>query len=180
MGETVEGVYGATAIAFLVWFYRAYANLPALGMEPLDPGAGWAIGGWFVPFLNLVRPKEIMNDIWRGSDPDRPSRRDGFWRTGPVSGLVHVWWALFLLSLLMDRLVLGVMRVGPDTVESARTLSTVTMASDGVDVALGLVAFELVRRATRRQQVRAARFAAALPARGPYPPSPASAREQGF
>jgi hypothetical protein len=31
--------------------------------------AGWAIGAWFVPVLSLVRPKAILNDIWRASDP---------------------------------------------------------------------------------------------------------------
>jgi Domain of unknown function (DUF4328)/Protein of unknown function (DUF2510) len=160
-------VYGATAVAFLVWFHRAYSNLPALGMAPLEVGAGWAIGGWFVPILGFVRPKEIMNDIWRGSDPDKPSRLDGFWRIGPVPALVHLWWALFLLSWLLDRVVLTVMRIGPDTVESLRTGSMVSLAVDGVDVVLGVVALELVRRTTRRQQARAARLTVA-----PAPPSP--------
>jgi hypothetical protein len=153
-------VYVATAIPFLVWFHRAYANLPALGMAPLEVGAGWAIGGWFVPLLNLVRPKEIMNDIWRGSDPDRASRLDGFWRVGPVSGLVHLWWTLVLLSWLVDRIVFAVIRIGPQTVASLRTSTMVSLTADVLDVALGLVALELVRRTSRRQQARADRLAA--------------------
>jgi len=161
------GVYVATAIPFLVWFHRAYANLPALGMAPLEVGAGWAIGGWFVPLLNLVRPKEIMNDIWRGSDPNRASRLDGFWRVGPVSGLVHLWWTLVLLSWLVDRIVFAVIRIGPQTVASLRTSTMVSLTADVLDVALGLVALELVRRTTRRQQARADRLAVAAPAHDP-------------
>ena len=50
-------VFALTALAFVVWFYRAYENLRALGVLSLRWGTGWAVGGWFVPFLNFVRPK---------------------------------------------------------------------------------------------------------------------------
>ena len=66
-------VFALTALAFVVWFYRAYENLRALGVENLRWGTGWAVGGWFVPFLNFVRPKSIANDIWRGSGSRPPS-----------------------------------------------------------------------------------------------------------
>ena len=53
----------ATGVAFLVWFSRAYRNLDALDL-PRRYGTGWAIGGWFVPFLNFARPKQVADDIW--------------------------------------------------------------------------------------------------------------------
>jgi hypothetical protein len=64
MIASLQGLtYLATVTGFLVWFHRAYTNLHSLGMEPLRLRAGWAVGGWFVPILNLVRPKQIMSDI---------------------------------------------------------------------------------------------------------------------
>ena len=63
-------------VGFLVWLHRAWTNLLALGREPLPYSPGWAVGAWLVPFLNLVRPKRMMDIVWRGSDPDRP-RTDG-------------------------------------------------------------------------------------------------------
>ena len=64
MIASLQGLtYLATITGFLVWFHRAYTNLHSLGMEPLRLRAGWAVGGWFVPILNLVRPKQIMSDI---------------------------------------------------------------------------------------------------------------------
>ena len=59
-------VFIATGVFFLFWFHRAYRNLPALGGDRRY-GTGWAIGSWFVPFLNAWRPKQIVNDIWRES-----------------------------------------------------------------------------------------------------------------
>jgi len=70
IGLAQTGLQIALYVAFIMWFYRAYSNLPRLGVTGgLRFGPGWAIGAWFVPFLNLVRPKAIANDIWKGSDP---------------------------------------------------------------------------------------------------------------
>jgi Domain of unknown function (DUF4328) len=62
-------LFGATAIVFILWFFRAYRNLGRLGINGLRWSERWAVGAWFVPLLNFVRPKSIANDIWRGSDP---------------------------------------------------------------------------------------------------------------
>jgi hypothetical protein len=157
------GAYLLTAIGFLVWFRRAYTNLRALGMEPLPYAAGWTIGGWLVPFLSLVRPKQIMDAIWRGSDPDRP-RHDALWRRGSVPALVHLWWAVFLLSWLVDRVLVTLLRNGSGSIEALHDGSIATLASDGLDLLLAVLCFEMVRRATRRQQARAARLAVTPPA----------------
>jgi hypothetical protein len=61
-------------------FRRAYRNLPALGAESPRFSSGWAVGAWFVPFLNLVRPKQIMDDIWRASDPALPAHPGAAWK----------------------------------------------------------------------------------------------------
>jgi Domain of unknown function (DUF4328) len=81
---------------FIAWFFRAYKNLRRLGVQNLRYGDGWAIGAWFVPFLNWVRPKNIANDIWRGSEPGVEVWWQ--WRQVEVPSLVHWWWALFLVQ----------------------------------------------------------------------------------
>jgi hypothetical protein len=76
-------VYLIGAVIFLFWFHRAYANLDALGARRRH-GKGWSIGGWFVPILNLFRPKQIVNDIWRGSS-EAEDWRIPRWRSSPES-----------------------------------------------------------------------------------------------
>ncbi len=54
--------------AFLWWFHRAYANLASVsggGANRFSPS--WAVIGWAVPILNLVRPPQIMSDLTRRS-----------------------------------------------------------------------------------------------------------------
>ena len=60
------------AVLFLAWFRRVYRNLEALGARGLRFKTGWAFWGWFVPLLGLLRPKQLLDDVWRASDPDLP------------------------------------------------------------------------------------------------------------
>lgn len=159
------GAYLLISVGFLVWFHRAYTNLAALGIEPLPYSPGWAVGAWLVPILNLVRPKQIMDTIWRGSDPDRP-RLDGFWRNGRVPALVHWWWAMLLLRWLVDRVLAALLHHGFSSAVALRTTSIRSLVSQSLGLVLGLLCFELVRQATRRQQARAVRLAVA-----PSPPA---------
>jgi hypothetical protein len=80
-------------VYFIMWFRRAYANLHALRCYPRY-SEGWAAGAWFVPFLNLVRPYEIMKDIW-----DRTQERAQEGAENPEiesSTIVGFWWFLWL------------------------------------------------------------------------------------
>jgi hypothetical protein len=91
---------------FLVWFQRTYRNLPAIGAPGRRFGTGWAIAAWFVPLLNLWRPKQIANEIYRAGTPPPPS-------SGASSDnvrLVTVWWALFLGSVFAANMMVPVVR----------------------------------------------------------------------
>jgi hypothetical protein len=87
-------VFLVCAGVFITWFFQAYKNLRRLGVQGLRHGNGWAVGAWFVPILSLVRPKQMANEIWRGSE--RGADVAGGWKQVSVPGLVHWWWGLFL------------------------------------------------------------------------------------
>src|SRR5919108_281392 len=55
----------AGAIVFIRWLHRAYKNIDVVARDQRRYGHGWAIGSWFVPILNLWRPKQVVNDVWR-------------------------------------------------------------------------------------------------------------------
>lgn len=58
------GVYIACIVLFILWFRRAYNNLNLSNKAYTKYAEGWAAGAWFVPFINLVRPYFIMQEIW--------------------------------------------------------------------------------------------------------------------
>jgi hypothetical protein len=93
----VDGtVFIATGVFFLFWFHRVYRNLPALGGDRRY-GTGWAIGSWFVPFLNVWRPKQIVNDIWRESGPHTTDEYGTKDERNNVPNLFLLWWLAWLL-----------------------------------------------------------------------------------
>jgi hypothetical protein len=140
----------ATAVCFIIWFWRAAKNNEALGREKPRLGPGWAIGGWFIPLANFVIPVLIAQDLWRGSDPSVP-RGDSRWRIGPRSALVGWWWGLCLLSLV---------RVGAGSSADERHPTLSDIRSSNIRALIGMLfsigasilAILVVRRITQRQE----------------------------
>ena len=91
--------YLVSAVTFLMWFYRAYRNLPALGNTHLAHAPSGAVGGWFVPIASLVVPCQIATEIWRGSDPKNIDLK---WPQKPrAARFVGCWWGCFLLMCVV-------------------------------------------------------------------------------
>lgn len=167
--------YVFSAVFFVMWTYRAYKNITALGAQRPRFGPGWAIGGWFVPILGLWRPKQVVDDIWRASDPDAPTAlRPDQWHDRPTPFLLVAWWALYIAGSFADRLSA---RQPSDTIEHDRLATTYSLASSLLNIAGALVAVLVVTRVTARQRARAAAVGApGAAALSGSPPKAATAR----
>jgi hypothetical protein len=153
IGYVQFGVVVVGAIFFINWFSRAYKNLGRLGVAGLRWREGWAIGAWFVPFLNLVRPKAIADDIWRGSDPDLPAPRV-LPEDAPVPWYFDVWWALFIVYWILSRFAFQHAR-DADTLSSVSSATLLLVAADGLGVVSAAFAIAVVYRTVDRQRTRA-------------------------
>jgi hypothetical protein len=161
--------YAFSSAFFAAWTFRAYKNTTALGAQRPRFGAGWAIGGWFVPVLSLWRPKQIVNDIWRTSDPDDPAvLRPDQWRDSRTSALLGWWWGLLIVSNLVGRI--GA-RMSTNTIEQDLTSTRWDLAFCLLTIAAAALAILVVTRITQRQQARAANLRE-LPAKPPVSDSP--------
>ncbi len=145
--------YLGTGIAFIVWFYRAHVNLRALGAAEVRHGSGWAIGAWFIPFFNLVRPKSMANDVWKASDPEL-SAPVGIerWSKVALPAFLAVWWAVWVLANIGNA-VAAVLAQGDDP-ETLKASSEVTLVADGLTVLGAILLIHVVRSITARQQAR--------------------------
>jgi hypothetical protein len=149
-----------TAVAFLIWFHRAHKNLPVLGSRELLYTPGWAVGGFFVPFLNLVRPFQVMREVWHGSNPARlePDTAAGLPAIGGHLGtpsLVGWWWALFLVSGFVGNIAVRIGFPQDHTLAQLQNFSRLLVYSDLLDIPSALVAIRLVGRITSWQVERA-------------------------
>ncbi len=140
-----------TAIAYLMWMYRARKNLEALNVTGLKYSAGWSIGAWFVPILNLFRPYQITAEIARASKPLHPADGATAWHLSRVPSVLGFWWAAWIVNEWLGRLLLRSAFSPPDTLEGIRTESYLILVSDGFDVVAAGLAIAVVMAITSAQ-----------------------------
>lgn len=137
------GIVAVTAVAFLVWVYRASANAHALGFANLKFRPGWAVGWWFVPIANLIQVPRVMLELYRVALAGDPAARRGHVGGAPVI----VWWLLILFANGADRYGAG--RIGSgEGFEPLRQALIAYIAGDVMFLAAGVLAIWLVRRIT--------------------------------
>jgi hypothetical protein len=152
------GGYVVTGILFAVWFQRCYKNAQNLGALDLRFSSGWAAGAWFVPFLNLVRPKQMVDDVWKSADPSVPPYPNRDWMSKRGAPLLDVWWGFFIGAAIVNRVV-----ATWDDTDSPTTLRTMDRVAAGtrlITIAGAVLAAMVVRRLTDRLEQRAAALGA--------------------
>lgn len=127
-----------TIVAFCLWVHRVYRNLPALGAVGLKYSPRWAVGGWFVPILNIWRPYQVMREIWRNTAP-----------AGQGWDLLKIWWGLWLISNYVDNFVFRNSFTGGSPSEG---LDALTQVLDAIAAGLAIL---VVRRLSVWQRERA-------------------------
>ena len=139
VGLVQSALYIACIVVFIRWLHRAYKNLDAVAPTQRRHGTGWAIGGWFVPVLNLWRPKEIINDIWRSGG------------TVPPAWLAW-WWGAFLVTGWISNFAVRSLG-GDDTPQEFRESALAYAVSDGLDVPMALLAIFVAVKVTQRIEI---------------------------
>ena len=140
-----------TAVLFLAWVYRAHRNLKALGATDLKYSPGWAIGGFFVPLLNLVRPYQVVTEIWNESGSQRRSPLGGTWKHEESSWFIGLWWSAWLLAGIFDSL--GVfMVIGSNQPDQLSVATRFLVVSDVVNAASAALAIMVVLKINARQE----------------------------
>jgi len=138
----------ATAIAFLIWIHRAHRNVPALGATDLKYSSRWAVGGFFVPFVNLVHPFQVVKEIWRVSDPASLNGTNDT-KTPPIVGW---WWGLFLVSGFFSSAVDPMVRHGAEKLSDVISASWLMLFSDVLAVPPAILAILVVRTIDQMQE----------------------------
>ena len=143
--DLVKACAGATGLAFLVtafcfigWLAAGARRAQEIRPDALRHGRGWAVGAWFVPFLNLVRPPQIVHDVWRSTSPLAGRRRS--------APLVGWWWGTFLATNILGR------AAGTDTktLSGLRNQAVFEVVLAPLDLAAAVLAILLVRQTTGR------------------------------
>src|SRR5262249_35800647 len=138
----------------VIWFHRAHANLEPLGARHLTYTSGWAAGCWFVPILNLFRPVQIAQEIWRNSDPNALVEEDLHRPTSANSVLIGFWWPLWIITKVTSTIRFR-MRLALNWPETLRAATAVSMIAEVATVLAAMLALAVVTGNDARQSARA-------------------------
>src|SRR5207249_9121547 len=145
VGLLQSGLGIVTGIAFLKWIYRAYKNIQGFGAQGLRFSPGWAVGYYFIPILSLIRPVQVMSEIWRASDDPR------YWSQKQGSSLIAVWWILFLLYTGVTQIALEI-AFNASSNEQWTLAAVMAILGDLFSIPLSIVALRIVTEIYRRQK----------------------------
>jgi len=124
------------------WIYRASANAHAITDEMII-SPGWAVGWYFVPFANLVKPFQAMKEIWLAS------HRAGAGYEPRGSAILGWWWGLWLLSNMLGNASFRMeMRDGTDP----QTLTTLYLVSTAINIPLSILLIMIMREIANAQR----------------------------
>lgn len=137
----------ATIILFAMWIYRAAANIVAAEVFGFDYTPGWAVGWYFIPFANLVKPFAAMRQIWNASHGEEGNALDR------GNGLLAAWWATWLISNIAANVSLR-MGLQAESVDTLRLGIQIGAFSSVVSLICYPLALMLVTRITSAQKER--------------------------
>jgi len=125
---------------FIRWLHLAYRNLD---QDDREHTTRWAIWAWFVPFMNLVRPKRIVEEVRAV--------------TGGASDLlVSVWWGAWIVGNVATWVTIRLLST--DTLEEYRRSDLADIPGALITAAAGVLAIQVVRGiSTQYEQARATR-----------------------
>jgi len=123
-----------TAIFFFMWKYRAYANLQATCVNKLKSSAGWCVGVYFIPILNLFSPAVAMHEIQSRSK-------------AKIGASVIIWWILMMVSSIMERVAWA----APGAPEN-KAGHVLSIASICLTIIAGYLLLRIIRTVTEKQR----------------------------
>ena len=141
-------------ILFLRWFHQCYKNLSALGADKLEYSPGWAVGWFFIPFANVVKPYSVASEMWRASAVSYPNDKSpSSWVVGPTGWLVPFWWLTFLVYSIFQRFVSGKINEAK-SLEDLLNVIPLDVISSVLNIVGVFTVVLLIKKLSKRQYMR--------------------------
>lgn len=164
-------VFLVTVVLFLMWLHRVYRNLPALGVRHPEYSPSWAVGCFFVPYINLVRPFQIVGEIWRSSEPDSGEEdvtpfhfAQAQSRSAPA--LVKAWWLLYITTGVVGYLSWLLTLSGGNSAADLVALNWMIVGGHFFNMLAAILAILVIKNIDRLQEEKSQRLAAAATSAG--------------
>ena len=154
-----------TVVVYLIWLYRAYDNLRVLNpWNRLQHSPGWAVGSFFVPFVNLVVPYQAVKEVWQKSG----SREEALMSAPSPPASFPLWWTFWLIASFANHAALRV-SFNEDVPDSTATM--ISIFAGAVSVIAAVFAYLVVDAIDKRQEETTGRVRLGTFSGPPPPPT---------
>ncbi len=144
--STIALIYGIvtvfTIVFFLRWFRRAYFNLHQLRFQTMGYSETQALWCWFIPFVNLVRPRKIMGEIW-----EYTQKYSNRLEIEPKT-ILNLWWCLWIIHNIVSNISFK-LSLKYETLEELMIISKLNIASDLIYIPLTIIIIFIVKKISR-------------------------------
>jgi hypothetical protein len=131
------------------WIYVTNANAHLLS-DDMTVTPGWAVGWYFVPFANLVKPYQGMKETWQAS------HYAGGLHEETETALLPWWWGLWILTNILGNISMQIsMRVDGLAASPSQGVLVIDLVAAALNVPLCLILIRLMRRLARAQTLAA-------------------------
>ena len=134
--------YIASAITFILWFRRAYFNLHQK-INYLAYSEGWAVGSWFVPFINLYRPYQIMKEMFTETKELITNKKENVFLSSSIN-LLGWWWALWIINGIIGQVTFRY-SLHANELSEFITSTVMSMAGNILGIPLAIVTIKLIK-----------------------------------
>ena len=128
-------------VLFMIWFRRCYYNVRSLGFNTQYTD-GWAVGAWFVPFMNLFAPYQIMKEIW--NDTQAKAQENSPDPRFKSHAILRVWWILWIVSNVAGRFYIRLLFSEKHSLEDAISTDKVDMILDVLNLVSIILIIEII------------------------------------
>jgi hypothetical protein len=158
-------IYVTTVVFFLMWLHGSYTNLRAFNSwSHLEHSPGWAVGSFFVPFINLAVPYRAVKEVWQKSWP----ADEALLSAPSPPAQFPLWWTFWLLSCFAGNIS---MRLSFNENVPESTATIVSIIASGLSIIAAVFAYLVVDAIDKRQEETSRKVNFDKPA-GPPPPIP--------
>jgi len=112
-----------STLAVLFWRYKANRNCWYYGAQEMRFTPGWAVGWSFVPVMNLFKPYQVMQEIWKTSTVPND------WKNQKSSVFIKWWWFFCLVDVFIGRAFSRLAIKSALKEETVKQMQDVTVAS---------------------------------------------------
>ncbi|MDP6822304.1 MAG: DUF4328 domain-containing protein [Dehalococcoidia bacterium] len=144
----------ALIVTFTLFIHQASSNLQYLRAEGQKFTPGWAVGWFFIPFMNFFQPSRVVHELVKASGSTDTRDPRAWQNANPPDGfIISSWWTLVVIAILFGPRGISFF-VGRGDIEDWAASGRLLVWSDLFQVLPLVLTVIVVSRLQRAQEIR--------------------------